>query len=62
VVICTTPFAADALSYLASLGTLAMIRKPMQEAAAPLAVRGVWKDLAEGLRWAIRQRSGCAPS
>lgn len=49
------PFAADALSYLASLGTLAMIRTPMQEAAAPDTVHGLWHELGAGLRWTVRQ-------
>lgn len=49
------PFAADALSYLASMGTLAMIRTPMQEAAARDTVRNLWQDLGAGLRWSLRQ-------
>jgi MFS family permease len=49
------PFAADALSYLASLGTLALIRTPMQEAASRDPVRGLWRDLGAGLRWTVRQ-------
>ena len=49
------PFAADALSYLASLGTLAMIRTPMQEATARDTVRSLWHDLGAGLRWSVRQ-------
>ena len=49
------PFAADALSYVASLATLRMIRAPMQErgpstprASSP---RDLRRELAEGLAW-----------
>ena len=49
------PFAADAVSYLASLATLAMIRTPMQETAARETVRGLWHELGAGLRWTAGQ-------
>jgi len=49
------PFGADALSYLASLGALALIRTPMQEAGAHETVPGLWRDLGAGLRWTVRQ-------
>jgi MFS family permease len=49
------PFAADALSYLASLVTLPLIKTPMQGASSPRASRGVRAELREGLAWTWRQ-------
>ena len=60
----SAPFAADALSYLASLVTLPFIRAPMQASpAAPAAPatpagrssRGLRAELSEGLAWTWRQ-------
>ena len=66
----SAPFAADALSYLASLATLPLIRTPMQASraapaaraarAAPAAPagrgsRGLRAELGEGLAWTWRQ-------
>jgi MFS family permease len=48
------PFAADALSYVGSLFTLATIRTPMRE-ARPEEPRQLVRDLAEGLRLTLRQ-------
>jgi hypothetical protein len=48
------PFAADALSYVGSLFTLAMIRTPMQ-GARPEEPKKLVRDLAEGLRLTLRQ-------
>jgi MFS family permease len=50
------PFAADALSYLASLVTLPFIRAPMQAvSAAPRARRRLRAELGDGLAWTWRQ-------
>jgi hypothetical protein len=52
------PFAADALSYLASLVTLPFIKTPMQAAAAvaaPAASRKLRAELGEGLAFTWRQ-------
>jgi len=52
------PFAADALSYLASLATLPFIRTPMQAArpgAAAAAPRNLRAELREGLAFTWRQ-------
>jgi MFS family permease len=55
------PFAADALSYLASLVTLPFIRAPMQaprpasSGSAPGARRKLRAELGEGLAWTWRQ-------
>ncbi len=53
------PFAADALSYVASLVTLPFIRAPMQAAGRPAAAargsRRMWAELGEGLAWTWRQ-------
>jgi Transmembrane secretion effector len=53
------PFAADALSYLASLVTLPFIKAPMQAAvsaaSAPLASRRLRAELGEGLAFTWRQ-------
>jgi hypothetical protein len=55
------PFAADALSYLASLVTLPFIKAPMQAArrdARGLDARGSrvwWAELGEGVSWTWRQ-------
>ena len=52
------PFAADALSYLASLATLPFIRTPMQAArpgAAAAAPRDLRAELREGLAFTWRQ-------
>jgi MFS family permease len=48
------PFAADAFSYMGSLFTLAMIRKPMQE-ARPEEPKQLARELTEGLRLTLRQ-------
>jgi hypothetical protein len=53
------PFAADAFSYMGSLFTLAMIRKPMQE-ARPEEPKQLARELAEGLRLTLRQPRSCA--
>ena len=55
------PFAADALSYLASLTTLPFIKAPMQAARQdppgqdPRGRRVWWAELGEGLSWTWRQ-------
>ena len=52
------PFAADALSYLASLVTLPFIKAPMQAAPGPSharASRRLRAELAEGLAWTWRE-------
>ena len=52
------PFAADALSYLASLVTLPFIKAPMQAAPGPSharAPRRLRAELAEGLAWTWRE-------
>lgn len=56
------PFAADALTYVASLATLPFIKAPMQERsrdaprASAQAVRGALvRDLREGLAWTWRE-------
>jgi predicted MFS family arabinose efflux permease len=53
------PFAADAVSYLASLVTLPFIKAPMQApppgSAAPPAPRRLRAELGEGLAWTWRQ-------
>jgi len=49
------PFAADALSYVASLGTLVMIKTPMQEPGITGSARDLVRDLASGLRWTWKQ-------
>ena len=52
----SAPFAADALSYLASLVTLPFIRAPMQAGARPApAQRRLRAELREGLAWTWRQ-------
>jgi len=48
------PFAADAVTYLASLVTLPFIKTPMQE-RGPAARRGVLTSLREGLAWTWRE-------
>ena len=52
------PFAADALSYLASLVTLPLIKAPMQDPEGPRAPggrRSLRAELGEGLAWTWRQ-------
>jgi MFS family permease len=49
------PFAADALTYIASLSTLPMIANPVREPAAA-GPRGMVAGLAEGLAWTWRER------
>ena len=50
------PFAADALSYLASLITLPFIKAPMQAGRRNAGGRRVWwAELGEGLSWTWRQ-------
>jgi MFS family permease len=49
------PFAADALSYLASLVTLPFIKAPMQAASSPPALRRLRAELGEGLAFTWRQ-------
>jgi hypothetical protein len=57
------PFAADALSYLASLATLPFIKAPMQVRSGPARdsssvrarLRGLGTELGEGLSWTWRQ-------
>ena len=48
------PFLADAISYLVSLIGLLLIRRPMQEKAAPTAAgTSLLRDLLEGLRFTV---------
>ena len=49
------PFAADALSYLASLVTLPFIKAPMQAASSPPPLRRLRAELGEGLAFTWRQ-------
>jgi MFS family permease len=49
------PFATDALSYVASLSTLLMIKAPMQEADTADLTKNLVRGLAEGLRWTWNQ-------
>jgi predicted MFS family arabinose efflux permease len=51
----TAPFLADALSYLASLITLLLIRVPFEEERATKASRGL-ADIREGIAWLWRQQ------
>jgi Transmembrane secretion effector len=48
------PFAADALSYAASLATLPFIKTAMQGARAPGGQRSLRAELGEGLAWTWR--------
>lgn len=50
------PFLADACSYLASLGTLLLIRTPFQEERAGAARRHAVAELREGIAWLGRER------
>jgi predicted MFS family arabinose efflux permease len=49
------PFAADAVSYLASLVTLPFIKTRMQVSAPPRARRRLRAEMGEGLAWTWRQ-------
>lgn len=49
------PFLTDAISYLISIITLALIRTPFQEKRAPITRRNVWAEMAEGVRWVWQQ-------
>jgi MFS family permease len=49
------PFLADAISYLISIITLALIRTPFQRKRAPLTRRNLWAEIAEGVRWVWQQ-------
>jgi predicted MFS family arabinose efflux permease len=49
------PFAADAVSYLASLVTLPFIKTRMQASAPPRARRRLRAEMGEGLAWTWRQ-------
>jgi predicted MFS family arabinose efflux permease len=49
------PFAADALSYLASLATLPFIKRPMQAAKSAAVPRNLRAELREGLVFTWRQ-------
>lgn len=51
----TSPFLADALSYLASLITLLLIRVPFEEERATKASSG-FADIREGIAWLWRQQ------
>lgn len=48
------PFLADAISYLISIVTVLMLRKPLQR-ERPLAHRPIWKEITEGVSWVCRQ-------
>ena len=46
------PFLGDAVSYLASVGSLLLIRTPFQaERIATRPLRHLWRDIGAGLRW-----------
>jgi predicted MFS family arabinose efflux permease len=47
------PFVADAVSFTASGGTLALIRTPFQGERGPR--RRLWPELLEGFAWLVRQ-------
>jgi predicted MFS family arabinose efflux permease len=47
------PFVADAVSYTASVGTLALMRTPFQGERGPR--RQLWHELLEGFVWLLRQ-------
>ncbi|MFG2113820.1 MFS transporter [Streptomyces sp. NPDC048718] len=49
------PFAFTALTHLMALVTLLMIRRPLQGERSPSAT-SLRSDVAEGLRWVVRQR------
>lgn len=51
------PFAADAVSYAASVGSLLLIRRPFQEQRQPRdgTMRQLRAELSEGLRWLWHQ-------
>jgi predicted MFS family arabinose efflux permease len=48
------PFLTDAVSYIVSLVTLALIRTPFQADRAPT-TQHLWTDIASGVRWVWRQ-------
>lgn len=52
----TLPFLADALSYLASLATLLLIRVPFEEPRAEAGTTHVLADIREGIGWLWRQQ------
>jgi MFS family permease len=51
----TVPFLADAISYAASVISLALVRTDFQLQRAGVTERNLWREIAEGVAWLWRQ-------
>jgi predicted MFS family arabinose efflux permease len=51
----SVPFLVDAVSYLASIAALLLIRRPFQDERSPVERRHLLREIGEGIAWLWRQ-------